>query len=228
METPYLSDDLPSLILRLIVSAVLSSFIGWERERRGQPAGLRTHNLVCIGATLITVVSESYSDSGDPGRITAQIVSGIGFLGAGTILVHGHRIRGLTTAASIWVAAAIGIATGRGGEFFILAAAATAIVMFVLIVLDHLEDRLIEQEQMRQLIIRYALGDGSDRDIVTLFQTLGIPIQSVERLHTDEEGCHLTVFSLRLPPKRSASEVNTALLDLPWVRSFEWDSPSES
>src|SRR5215831_14067068 len=130
---------------RLFLAVLLSTIFGWDRERRSRPAGLRTHILVCMGATLITLVSESYArrggpfPPGDPGRLSAQIVSGIGFLGAGTIIVRGGSVRGLTTAASLWVAAALGIAVGRGGEFVLIAVVTSLIVLVVLTVVDRLE-----------------------------------------------------------------------------------------
>jgi putative Mg2+ transporter-C (MgtC) family protein len=97
------------MIFRLVLAAVLGSMVGWERERHNRPAGLRTHALVCLGSALITLVSQSFSAPGqDPSRISAQIVSGIGFLGAGTILRvrDSNIIRGLTTAASLWTVCA--------------------------------------------------------------------------------------------------------------------------
>lgn len=109
------------LVIRLLVAAGLGSLVGAERERLVWAAGLRTHMLVCVGACLFTVVS-AYGFSTviregvvlDPSRVAAQIVSGIGFLGAGSILLRGDVVRGLTTAASLWSVAAIGLATGAG------------------------------------------------------------------------------------------------------------------
>src|SRR3989304_3601854 len=113
---------------KLLLAAVLGGVIGWERERRGRPAGLRTHILVCVGVTLMMVVSEHIFEKYktfaadsiirvDPARIAAQVVTGIGFLGAGTILRLRTTVRGLTTAASLWVVA--GVCFGGGGHWFI-------------------------------------------------------------------------------------------------------------
>jgi putative Mg2+ transporter-C (MgtC) family protein len=105
------------MLLRLGMSAFLGGMIGLERETHGRPAGLRTHTLVCLGSTLFTFCSYAIAQPGnDPGRITAQIVTGIGFLCAGTIIHEGSIVRGLTSAASIWTAAAIGVAVGIGGQ----------------------------------------------------------------------------------------------------------------
>jgi putative Mg2+ transporter-C (MgtC) family protein len=128
-----------NLALRLTVGLVLGALIGFERELHRQPAGFRTHSLVALGAALFTIVS-AYAFTGpmvDPTRIAAQIVSGIGFIGAGTILQYRGHIRGLTTAASLWAVAAIGTAAGAG--MFVIAATGTVLILVVLSVLDRIE-----------------------------------------------------------------------------------------
>ena len=115
---------------RLIIAALLGAVIGWQREKAHKPAGLRTHTLIAIGAAMFTVVSQ-YGFPGDvPGRVAAGVVAGIGFLGAGAILHRGRGVEGLTTAASIWSVAAIGLAVGVG--FYLLAVLAAVIVFLVL------------------------------------------------------------------------------------------------
>ncbi len=114
----------------LILAALLSMIIGMDRERRNRPAGLRTHMLVGIGACLFTLLSIHAFPGSDSGRVAAQIVVGIGFLGAGTIIQHKKNVRDLTTAASIWVTAAMGMAVGTGAWF--LALSATVIIWIVL------------------------------------------------------------------------------------------------
>ena len=124
------------LALRLTVGLVLGAIIGFERELHRQPAGFRTHSLVSLGSALFTIVS-AYAFSGegaDPTRIAAQIVSGIGFIGAGTILQYRGNIRGLTTAASLWSVAAVGMAAGAG--LYVMAVIATALILIVLSILD--------------------------------------------------------------------------------------------
>ena len=126
--------------LRLTAGLVLGAIIGFERELHRQPAGFRTHSLVALGAALFTIVS-AYGFSGpmvDPTRIAAQIVSGIGFIGAGTILQHRGNIRGLTTAASLWSVAAIGTAAGAG--LVVMAIIGTILILVVLALLDRVED----------------------------------------------------------------------------------------
>ncbi|HDY66842.1 MAG: MgtC/SapB family protein [Candidatus Scalindua sediminis] len=143
--------DIGTVFGKLLIAAVLGGLIGWERERRGRPAGLRTHLLVCLGVTLIMLVSEHifvqyqvYKQDSilriDPARIAAQVVTGIGFLGAGTIMRFKGSVRGLTTAASLWVVAGIGLAIGSG---FIIPAIFTAfIAIMTLILLPKVESEI--------------------------------------------------------------------------------------
>lgn len=133
------------LALRLIVAAVLGAAVGIERERRSHPAGMRTHLLVSVGAAAFTILSiESFQAPGaDPARIAAQIVTGIGFLGAGAILKDRGSIKGLTTAASLWVVAAIGMAAGAGA--WGVAVATTVIVLVSLWPLQVIERRLFPE-----------------------------------------------------------------------------------
>jgi putative Mg2+ transporter-C (MgtC) family protein len=134
---------------RLLVAALLGAAIGLERELHDHPAGMRTHLLVALGSALFTVISifgfvgaldARQSTPVDPSRVAAQVVTGIGFLGAGAILKFGTTVRGLTTAASLWTAAAIGMAAGAAD--YVLAAVGTAIVVFSLWPLNWVEDRI--------------------------------------------------------------------------------------
>ena len=128
------------LAVRLVGAAILGAAIGFERERRDHPAGIRTHMLVSVGAAAFTVLSiYSFGDGSDPGRVAAQIVTGIGFLGAGSILKGGGTIHGLTTAASLWVVAAVGMGAGAGA--WGVAVATTVIVVISLWPLRVIEHR---------------------------------------------------------------------------------------
>jgi putative Mg2+ transporter-C (MgtC) family protein len=132
------------LILRLVLAGVVGALIGIEREVHGHPAGMRTHLLVALGSAVFTVLSvHGFASPGavvDPTRIAAQIVSGIGFLGAGAILKEGFTIRGLTTAASLWTTAALGMAAGVGE--YAITVATTAIALISLWPLRPISDRL--------------------------------------------------------------------------------------
>jgi len=118
------------LTIRLLLAFVLGAVLGFERERVDKPAGLRTHILVSLGSCLFTILSLTAFPGSDPARVAAYVVAGIGFIGAGTILQTRERIVGITTAASLWVAASIGMAAGAG--FYILAIITTAIAYLTL------------------------------------------------------------------------------------------------
>jgi len=112
-------------VLRILLAFALSGILGFERERVDKPAGLRTHILVGVGSCLFTVISFTAFPGGDPARVAAYVVAGIGFIGAGTILQTRERVLGITTAASLWIAAAIGMAAGVG--YYVLAVIVTAL-----------------------------------------------------------------------------------------------------
>jgi putative Mg2+ transporter-C (MgtC) family protein len=150
------------LALRLTVGLVLGAVIGFERELQRQPAGFRTHSLVSLGAALFTVVSAFGfgGDMVDPTRIAAQIVSGIGFIGAGTILQYRGHIRGLTTAASLWSVAAIGTAAGAG--LYVVAVVGTVLILVILSILDRIES--FARRRLQLPPDGYALPKDDDAD----------------------------------------------------------------
>ena len=152
------------ILARLFLAAALGSLIGFERERLLWTAGIRTHMLVCVGACLFMIVS-AYGFAAslgeqhvvlDPSRVAAQVVSGIGFLGAGAILARGEVVRGLTTAASIWSVAAIGLAVG-GGLYF-ASAASTAVILIILAGVKPLEEAYRARNQSCSLTIEAEHG----------------------------------------------------------------------
>jgi putative Mg2+ transporter-C (MgtC) family protein len=151
-------------IARLGLAALLGGAIGFERERLSWAAGLRTHMLVSVGACLFMIVSAyGFMDvlghehvSLDPSRVAAQVVSGIGFLGAGSILLRGEIVRGLTTAASLWTVAAIGLAVGGG--LYVSALGATVIILFILAGIKPMERRYFASRQRRELLISAERG----------------------------------------------------------------------
>jgi putative Mg2+ transporter-C (MgtC) family protein len=140
-----LSDS--QILMRLLLAAGIGALLGAEREMRRKSAGFRTNILIAIGACVFTMVGLSFP-SGDPARVTAQIATGIGFLGAGAILHHGDSVRGMTTAAMIWVNAALGAAAGLGQ--FRLVMIAGALTLAVLLILAPIE-RSIEREVERRI-----------------------------------------------------------------------------
>lgn len=165
------------------MACLLGGLIGLERESLGRPAGLRTHILVSVGSTLIMLVSIYGFGTGDPARLAAQVVSGIGFLGAGTIMREGATVRGLTTAASLWVVAGIGLAVGAG--FYFGAALGTLIVFFSLKVLNKVEHRFL---QSKSSIVTLRIVDEPGRlgEIGIALGELGVDIRSVDITPEDE------------------------------------------
>jgi putative Mg2+ transporter-C (MgtC) family protein len=152
------------MLLRLCLAALLGGVVGIERGSGDRPAGLRTHILVCAGSALIMLVSLYGSDgitaSRDSSRIAAQVVSGIGFLGAGTILHDGFNVRGLTTAASLWMVAAIGLASGSG--MYLIAIFATAIMLITLVTFHQFEKLFYSNTQTERRYIKVIVRKNED------------------------------------------------------------------
>ena len=144
------------LLFALVLASVLGGAIGLERELSGKPAGFRTNLLICVGAALLTELSVAMALAyqGDPGRIAAQIVSGIGFLGAGTIIQARGTVIGLTTAATLWVVSAIGIALGAG--YYTEAIGTTVLVLVALLLLGKVEARLIQAKRQQNMVVQTA------------------------------------------------------------------------
>jgi len=134
--------------LLLLVAVFLGALIGAERERRDKSAGLRTHILVALGAALLGIISKYGFESGDPGRVAASAISGISFLGAGVIIVRQNRVHDLTTAASIWVVAAIGLTAGTGA--WLLAILTTLLSWFTLLWLRWFEHHVYGTKELRE------------------------------------------------------------------------------
>src|SRR6185437_4115542 len=171
------------LVLRLFIAAGLGSLVGAERERLIWAAGLRTHMLVCVGSCLFMVVS-AYGFTTvlgpnvilDPSRVAAQVVSGIGFLGAGSILLRGDLVRGLTTAASLWTVAAIGLAVGGG--LYVEAITATVIILVILAGIKPLEKWYQRRSQTLHMRLRVTRGKMS---LNSLSEILGFASGRISR-----------------------------------------------
>ncbi len=201
---------------RLALAALLGGMIGLEREWSGKPAGFRTNLLICLGAALVTELSLEVAALGnpagtaDPGRIAAQIVSGIGFLGAGTIIQSRGSVIGLTTAATLWVVAAIGMAVGAGayGD----AVVATALVIVALLVLAQIEPALRRREE-HVVQITAALGtDVVPRVESTLAGSFEYHLSEAERGEH-----HLTLEYRVIGPGRNAAALVQRLLEIEGV-----------
>jgi putative Mg2+ transporter-C (MgtC) family protein len=215
------------MMVRLLVSAVLGSIIGADRERISWAAGLRTHMLVCVGACLLMIVSAfGFSDILgtphvilDPSRIAAQVVSGIGFLGAGTILLRGEIVRGLTTAASLWAVAAIGLAVGSG--LYLESVAATVLILAILAGIKPLEERLQRRHMTHEFIIA---ADNGEISIGALEAALGYRARRITRYIAHPggtEGVENITITLKGLAPRDIAEIEQELLRLKGVRQVE-------
>ncbi len=171
-----------SILIRLILSALLGAVLGLERTRKLRPAGLRTYMLVCIGSCVVMLsglyVFEQYGPGFDPARMAAQVISGIGFLGAGTIIVtSNHKVKGLTTAAGLWAAACMGIAVGLG--FYIVILGGFVLLFFTMSAADRLES--LYYHRLNRISI-YMVITSLDvlRDIILEVKEDGIEFSSIE------------------------------------------------
>ena len=173
------------IALKLGLAVLFGGLVGFERESHNRPAGFRTHILVCAGSALIMMVS-AYGFAGefshkfdvDPSRIAASVVTGVGFLGAGTILQQRGSIRGLTTAASIWVVSGIGLATGIG--FYAGAVFTTCIVLISLLLLGRIDRAILSQRRLKNLIIRAVDKPGVMGKVVEMLGNMKISVRKIE------------------------------------------------
>lgn len=163
----WLPDNFVEIIIRLVVAFVVGGLIGIERTGTRHDAGLRTHILVCLGATGVMIMSETMhlQFGGDIGRIGAQVVSGIGFLGAGCILVNGNRIKGLTTAAGLWTTACVGLAVGLG--YYFVAILTAALVLLAMLLLHPITAKLQRKAETGNYTIRIYTKDCDAFKIIT-------------------------------------------------------------
>jgi putative Mg2+ transporter-C (MgtC) family protein len=221
--------DLPAweLASRLGLAVALGGIIGVERELREREAGLRTHMLVALGSALFTIVSaygfhELLSAGGplvtlDPTRIAAQIVTGIGFLGAGAIIRQGFSVRGLTTAATLWMTAAIGMAAGAG--FYSAAVLTTAIALFSLWPLRIWAHRALDRFHERRITL--TLTEDSDiAPVIEKMEQLGVEIESFA---FGEDGDKRTLTALiDLPGGLERTALLRQLASLPEVKGVQW------
>jgi putative Mg2+ transporter-C (MgtC) family protein len=221
------------LALRLVVAAVLGAVVGLEREIHDHPAGMRTHLLVSLGSALFTVLSiygfvgtlpPTESTAPDPTRIAAQIVTGIGFLGAGAIIKYGTSIRGLTTAGSLWATAAIGMAAGAGQV--VVALVGTAIVVFSLWPLNRIVDRL-RIGRDRTVRVRLQLG-ALDRvgAVTTELAAHRVEIAGIEAQRTGKNQYEVEL-DLRAPATMRADALLELITSIPDVDLVESSSLGE-
>lgn len=209
------------IIIRLVVSLLLGGIIGYERERDAQPAGLRTHMILTLGACLAMILSVNVSAlrNTDPTRIAAQVISGIGFLGAGAILRYGFNIKGLTTATSLWSMAVVGLAVGYG--YYLVGIVTAGLMLLTLTVINIIENRFIRISSMHSIVVdikdssntlrlvRKALAEGAEQ-----IKTFGIQ----RSLKSD----HLRLESIaRIPRGERLEKLVETISHIDGVRSIK-------
>ncbi|MGQ9531807.1 MAG: MgtC/SapB family protein [Desulfotomaculales bacterium] len=216
------------VVVRLLASFLFGGLIGLERElmfflsARTRSAGLRTHILVCVGSALFMIISQNlyFQFLGDAGRVAAQVVSGIGFLGAGAILREGLVVRGLTTAASLWAVAAIGLAAGGG--YFVAAGVVTLIVTFTLMVLGRLEEYIRERYDYRVITLLVADAPEQMGLIADMLGQYNVAVRKIEKSERCELGGQVIDITVRIPLEVRPGELLQRLAAVPGVHQVEY------
>ena len=211
----YLKDpNLVSSLFRLTLATICGGLIGIERIRKRRPAGFRTHTLVCIGAALTMVISQylwSRGQTTDLSRLGAQVINGIGFLGAGTIIVTGRQqVKGLTTAAGLWASACMGLAIGAG--FYLGALVGCALIILTTTLLSYFEGRIMSTARNMNIYIEFSSTNDIGAVIETL-KSLNVRIFDIEitRIRASNGLPPSAIFSIRLPKKLRHAEVMAAI-----------------
>lgn len=213
-----------SIILRLVLAIVLGGIIGFERGRSGRPAGFRTHILVCIGSALAMMTNqyifETYGVS-DPTRMGAQVISGIGFLGAGTILVTGrHQVKGLTTAAGLWATACMGLAIGIG--FYKAAIIGCIMITFATVVLHRFDNFLLSKSKVLDLYMEFSKAVPFNL-VLDVLKSLPLKIDSIEIVKPSysESAQVAAIMTIRLKEKKLKVDVIAKISSLEGVDFVE-------
>jgi len=192
----YLSEfNIVSIFLRLIFAVVFGGTIGLERRMRKRNAGLRTFALVCAGSALAMMTNEylilRYEMATDPGRIASQVISGVGFLGVGTIILSGEKVRGLTTAASLWATAAVGIAVGSG---FFLGALFGFLAIFISTTFMHKFEERVDKKNKFIIVYAEIKKEAGMSGIIKYISDNDFSLYSVEKLKKNKEKSDLYVY----------------------------------
>ncbi len=195
----------------ILTAAALGSLIGLEREVHGQPAGLRTHMILAVGAALAAILSIEYSQNlsnpnmpSDPGRIVAQVVSGVGFLGAGAIMKMGVTVKGLTTASSLWTTAIVGIACGS--EYYEIAMFTSVLVLIILTVINYLEGILLTTYKTHTLKISLEDRPGIVNEMREMLKAYKVKIVSLNASMPDKQTLKLSMI-IRKPNELGMDKV---------------------
>jgi putative Mg2+ transporter-C (MgtC) family protein len=227
LDTIFYSDDITweTSAVRLLISFLAGTLIGVEREMNNQPAGLRTHILISIGSTLVMLISiyipQTFHEGGDPGRIAAQVVSGIGFLGAGAILKFGADIKGLTTAASIWAMAAVGMAIGAG--MFWVSLIGVTVIFFALTIMNLIEKKIFKQRSLRKIEIIVKKRNANIQIIGEVFRTFDLQIISTGFERNVHDATDRFIFMVAVTPDLEVQKLADSLEQQPGMVSVVVD-----
>ncbi len=220
------------IILRLFLAVLFGGAVGFEREVNNRPAGFRTHILVCVGSALIMIVSaygfSSFQEAGmvyDPGRIAAQVITGIGFLGAGTIIQNRGNIQGLTTAAGIWVVSGIGLAVGIG--FYTASTIATVIVIVSLFVLNKVDHSFLSGRRYKRLWIRAVDQPGLLGKVGAVLGDLNISTRKINvtpsaYFEDNKQEMVNIEFVIRIPHHINEQEVFRRMICIKGILEISW------
>lgn len=215
-----------SIIARMLFAILAGGIIGLERERKRRPAGFRTHMLVCLGSALVMMINQyifdTFTQSSDPARLGAQVISGIGFLGAGTILITARQqVRGLTTAAGLWASACMGLAIGIG--FYEGALIACVCIFLTITLLDRLNDRIVASSRHLTLYIEFSQTDDYGAFIDRLReQEIKVSDLEISKARTtDEHRMLIVIASLESRHKLPHSDIISMIAGLDGVRKVE-------
>lgn len=215
-----------AMTLRLVLAFICGALIGAEREIKRRPAGFRTHILICLGAAVTTLTSQYlFLRLGlftDVGRLGAQVIAGIGFIGAGTIIVTGRRqVKGLTTAAGLWASAIVGLACGAG--FAECAIFATAMILFAEVVLIKFEFKFAKSGRACTLYIEYTRPE-TIQDVLETLSAMTLKVSNLEVSRTegeDEQHRYYALLSVQTTPKLGGTQIVTEITRLPNVFAVE-------
>ena len=210
-----MEEDTGDLLLKLGLALLIGTIIGAEREYKNKSAGLRTLILICVGSTLFTIISRTFGAPGEISRIASNIVTGIGFLGAGAIMREGLTVSGLTTASSIWVTAALGMAVGAGQYW--LSVFATIIVLVVLTLFGFIQPLLERYRKIIELHITISTED--DEVIVKAMERFKLSSEKIRTIKRDGN----SIFHYEVSgPKRELDQFLKTLNKNDQIKSFEY------
>lgn len=209
------------LLIRLVAAVICGGIIGWERGGTKHEAGLRTHIIVCLGAASIMVVSqcivEQYAIEQEIMRMGAQIVSGVGFLGAGSIIMDGNRIRGITTAAGLWTTACVGIVVGAG--YYIVGLVVVFLMLFTMLGLRS-ATRKLKQKSLKSAVKVEITGPDSMKNAINVMLDLNVEIKSLKTYYDEKKQSDIAVMEILLPQELTVEALLYEVGDLGGISQF--------